>query len=359
MDSKVLTEDIIPNLKAKVDSVRKIAYYHIQFENISDSPSSSDIVYSTLAEQVQQGYQIVFLVTRTDSTTSINNETWFMQRYYNVYNSAPFNGIILEMTCSGVDTFRFPEAAPLNVIASYIVKVSSDDSSLSVSKYTAATTDLSNVQVGSVTNRLLDNKAVQDHNIDWAKIGGGVWSVFSNTDPTTRDLHVDTLKNTPLTLHVENLGTTFRIDQGARNIRLIRNYWCCRYDGTTTGNFGVNNVWTDSDIYTYIYGKSDNGTYSSCGSAVGTTDSGQSYGELAGAMSGVKSGAMSECVMMRMDATRWVIHGKIIATGSSSIVSYSTEVTAKNQDCSPAIYQRHAPESAQSVLNVLEVFEEN
>lgn len=166
MDSKVLTEDIIPNLKAKVDSARKVAYYHIQFQNISDSPSSSDIVYSTLAEQVQQGYQIVFLVTRTDSTTSITNETWFIQRYYIVYNSAPFNGIILEMTCSGVDTFRFPEAAPLNVIASYIVKVSSDDSSLSVSKYTVATTGLSTTQMNSATNRISDSSAVQADNIN-------------------------------------------------------------------------------------------------------------------------------------------------------------------------------------------------
>lgn len=170
MDSKVLTEDIIPNLKAKVDSARKIAYYHIQFQNISDSPSSSDIVYSTLAEQVQQGYQIVFLVTRTDSTTSITNETWFMQRYYNVYNSAPFNGIILEMTCSGVDTFKFPEVAPLDILASYIVKVSSDDSSLSVSKYTAATTDLSNVEIGSVTHPLLAADAVQSDNIDYSSL---------------------------------------------------------------------------------------------------------------------------------------------------------------------------------------------
>lgn len=358
MDSKVLTEDIIPNLKAKVDSTRKIAYYHIQFQNISDSPSSSDIVYSTLAEQVQQGYQIVFLVTRTDSTTSITNETWFMQRYYNVYNSAPFNGIILEMACSGVDTFEFPEVAPLDVIASYIVKVSSDDSSLSVSKYAAATTDLSNVEIGSVTNRLLDTNAVQANNIDWSTFNGGVWSVFTNTDPTTRNLYVYTLKGTPLTLHVENLGTTFRIEYGGENIKLIRNYWSCRYSSSTTGNFGVNNLAVDSNIYTYIYGKSDNGAYSSCGSAVGATDSGQSYGELAGAMSGDKTGAVSECVMMRC-GNKWMIHGKIIAPGSSSIVSYSTEVTAKNNGCAPAIYQRHAPDSATSVLNVLEVFEEN
>lgn len=364
MDSKVLTEDIIPNLKAKVDSARKIAYYHIQFQGVSGSPSSSDIVYSTLAEQVQQGYQIVFLVTRTDSTTSITNETWFMQRYYNVYNSAPFNGIILEMACSGADTFRFPEVAPLDVIASYIVKVSSDDSSLSVSKYAAATTDLSNVENGSVTNRLLDNKAVQADNIDWANIGGGVWSVFSNTDPTTRNLPVNTLKGTPLTLHVENLGTTFRIDEGGENIKLVRNYWCCRYTGITTGSFGVNNLTVGSNIYTSIYGKSSDGLYSSCGSAVGATDSGQSYGELAGEVLGDKSGAMSECVMMRCgEINKWLIHGKIIASGStiesSPLVSYSTEVTAVNNECTPAIYQRDAPESAESVLNVLEVFEEN
>lgn len=356
MDSKVLTEDIIPNLKAKVDAKQTVVPIMANLGEIytGTTPLSTPLDYAQVLSAVQANAQIV-LVDNGASTTVGTPEYIEITRAY----VGKLSTVVLEFSISN----GFADGSSTGLCGvTYSLIVSS--SSTVVNRIESATTNLSNVPSGSVAHPLLATNAVQADNINWSTIGGGVWSVFSNTDPTTRDFSVNTLKGTPLTLHVDNLGTTFRIDEGGENIKLIRNYWCCRYTGITTGSFGVNNLTVGSNIYTSIYGKSDDGIYSSCGSAVGATDSGQSHGELAGQVLGDKSGAMSECVMMRCgEINKWLIHGKIIASGStivsSSLVSYSTEVTAVNNECTPAIYQRDAPESAQSVLNVLEVFEEN
>lgn len=209
-------------------------------------------------------------------------------------------------------------------------------------------------------NRLAELPITSD-DVDWATVSGGVWSTFVCSNPSTavRNVNVRTKLGTPLTLHIENGGTTFRVDSGAQNIMLVRQFWSARFQKTNTDAPGVNGLVKNSTIYTYVYGKGDNNAVSGCATEFRQTDNNQTYGALLLAR-GAKNSATNECIIQRTspNSLLWHIHGKYLVEGSDSFASYSSQVTAGSTSNIPTVYQRSVGLSGmRNIYNVLEVFE--
>lgn len=214
----------------------------------------------------------------------------------------------------------------------------------------------------SVSSDKIVDGAVASDKIDWTTIGGGVWTTFicNNPSTTARDVNVKTNLGTPLTLHIENGGTTFRVDSGAQNIMLVRQFWSARFQRINTDAPGVNGLVKNSTIYTYVYGKGDNNIISGCATEFRQTDNNVTYGALLLAR-GAKNSATNECIIQRTspNSLLWHIHGKYLVEGSDSFASYSSQVTAGSTSNIPTVYQRSIGVSGISAIyNVLEVFEE-
>lgn len=178
MDSKVLTEDIIPNLKAKVDAKQTVVPIMANLGEIytGTTPLSTPLDYAQVLSAVQAYAQIV-LVDNGTSTTVGTPEYIEITRAYVGKRST----VVLEFSISN----GFVDGSSTGLYGvTYSLIVSS--SSTVVNRIESATTDLSNVQSGSVTHPLLAADVVQADNINWATIMGG--TVYTPVDQSTNTL---------------------------------------------------------------------------------------------------------------------------------------------------------------------------
>lgn len=178
MDSKILTEDIIPNLKAKIDDKQTVVPIMANLGEIytGTTPLSSPLDYTKVLVAVQANAQIV-LVDNGASITVGTPEYIEITRAYVGKQST----VVLEFSVSNgfVDG---PSASLYGVTYSLIVS----STSTVLNRIASANDQLLNVKSGSVTNSLLATNAVEDDNINWATIMGG--TVYTPVDQSTNTL---------------------------------------------------------------------------------------------------------------------------------------------------------------------------
>lgn len=208
----------------------------------------------------------------------------------------------------------------------------------------AITTDM--IVNGAVTGAKIASSTIGKAKINWRDMPSRKFEFYTTDKDNDKTYTITSPRGNTYTLQLINGGTGVSVTSGGSKIIAYNMHIGRLFTSNISGNFGLRGLATNSNAYTRIYGRENNGTATTMSESIASTGS-TNYTDLGGSIGGNKLSveAVISGVRFSTNANAWRLFGKAGCSGCLSSLSFDAEMTTENVNTVPSFYQRGATTS--------------